>query len=197
MHALGVRGVRLNLKSSNATLSKKDFTTTLHQYAARLRPRNWVLQLYIPLSDLASIATTLPTLGIEVVLDHLGSPSKTTPPRLQNGYTALMDLLLKRQIWVKLSGVDLFPDLPELDEYVREILRVGPTQVVWASDWPHTPGVAGNPGGDRHVAQDFRAVDDEAAVARWLEWCGGDEGLIEKIFVENPRRLWRYGEGNE
>jgi len=35
-------------------------------------------------------------------------------------------------------------------------------------------------------------VDDPSFVRRCKGWCGGDEGLISKIWVDNPRRLWQY-----
>ena len=95
---------------------------------------------------------------------------------------------------MKLSGTYRFPDLPELDDYVLEILRIAPTQVVWASDWPHSGGVQYNPNGDRTKIQEYRKIDDPAFIARCKEWCGGDEDLIQKIFVDNPRRLWQYGD---
>lgn len=192
MHALGVRGIRLNLKSTSQNKSKEELTKTLKSYVKRIQRLKWAIQLYIGLADIEKIASEIPNLGVPVVIDHLATPEKTSAPRLQPGYTEFMDLLSKKQVWVKLSGVYRFAELPELDDYVREILRVAPSQVVWASDWPHTGGVAHNPNGDRRALQDYRKVDVPAFIARCKEWCGEDEALVQKIFVENPRRLWQY-----
>ena len=197
MHALGVRGVRINLKSTSQNKTKEELTKTLRRYAQRIRRLKWAIQLHIGLGDVEKVASEIPDLGVPVVVDHLATPDQTLAPRLQPGYTEFLDLLAKQHIWVKLSGIYRFAELPELDSYVREILRVAPTQVVWASDWPHTGGVAANPNGDRQALQEYRKFDVPAFVAQCREWCGHDEGLIRNIFVGNPRRLWQYEEEEE
>lgn len=194
MHALGVRGVRINLKSTLQNKSKDELTTTLRSYVQRVQRLKWAIQLHIGLADIEKIASEIPKLGVPVVIDHLATPEKTSAPRLQPGYTEFLDLLSKKQVWVKLSGIYRFAELPELDTYVGEILRVAPTQVVWASDWPHTGGVAANPQGDRHALQEYRKFDVPSFIAQCKEWCQGDEALIQNIFVGNPRRLWQYEE---
>lgn len=197
MHALGVRGIRINLKSTSQNKTKEELIKTLRRYAQRIRRLKWAIQLHIGLGDIEKVASEIPNLGVPVVVDHLATPDQTLAPRLQPGYTEFLDLLAKQQIWVKLSGIYRFAELPEMDSYVREILRVAPTQVVWASDWPHTGGVAANPKGDRQALQEYRKFDVPAFVAQCREWCGHDEGLIRTIFVGNPRRLWQYEEEEE
>ena len=194
MHASGVRGVRINLKSTSQNKTKEELTTVLRSYVQRIHRLKWAIQLHIGLADIEKIGSEIPKLGVPVVVDHLATPEKNLAPRLQLGYTEFMHLLSKKQVWVKLSGIYRFAELPELDGYVREILRIAPTQVVWASDWPHTGGVAANPRGDRQPLQEYRKVDVPDFIARCKEWCGKDEALIQKIFVDNPRRLWQYEE---
>ena len=196
MHALGVRGIRINLKSTSQNKSEAELVATLSSYAQRIHRLKWAIQLHVGLADIEKIANEIPKLGLPVVIDHLATPDKTLAPRLQPGYTQLMDLLTRNQIWVKLSGIYRFAELPELDTYVGEILRTAPTQVVWASDWPHTGGVAANPQGDRRALQEYRQFDVPAFIAQCKKWCEDDEVLIQKIFVDNPRRLWQYGEDN-
>lgn len=194
MHALGVRGVRINLKSTSQSKTKEELITTLRSYVQRIRRLKWAIQLHMSLADIEKIGSEIPTLGVPVVIDHLATPEKNHAPRLQPGYTEFMDLLSKKQVWVKLSGIYRFAGLPELDAYVREILRIAPTQVVWASDWPHTGGVAANPQGDRKALQEYRKFDVPGFIAQCKEWCEEDEELIQKVFVDNPRRLWQYEE---
>lgn len=196
MHALGVRGIRINLKSTSQNKSKEELVALLGSYVQRIHRLKWAIQLHIGLADIEKIADEILELGVPVVIDHLATPDETLAPRLQPGYTQFMDLLSKKQVWVKLSGIYRFSELPELDNYVREILRIAPTQVVWASDWPHTAGVAANPQGDRQALQEYRKIDVAAFIAQCKEWCKDDEVLIQKIFVDNPRRLWQYEEGN-
>ena len=192
MHALGVIGVSINLKSTLQNKSKEELEATVKSYVRRIRHLKWAIQLHIGLADIEKIAPEIPKLGLPVVIDHLATPDKTLAPRLQSGYTPFMDLLSKNQIWVKLSGIYRFSELPEMSSYIQEILRIAPTQVVWASDWPHTGGITANPQGDRLILQEYRKIDVPAFIAQCKEWCGGDEALIQKIFVDNPRRLWQY-----
>ena len=196
MHALGVRGIRINLKSTSQNKSKEELVATLGSYVQRIHRLKWAIQLHIGLADIEKIASEIPKLGVPVVIDHLATPEKTLAPRLQTGYTDFLDLLSKKQVWVKLSGIYRFSGLPELDSYVREILRVAPTQVVWASDWPHTGGVAANPHGERQALQEYRKFDVPSFIGQCKEWCEEDEALIQKIFVDNPRRLWQYEDEN-
>jgi len=191
MHRLGVRAARVNLASKSENLSKGDFAALLHLYAKRLRRLKWALQLYIRLPQVALIAEEIPKLGIPVVFDHLAHPYTTEPMASQKGYSDLLSLLQRRLVFVKLSGSYRFPDLADLDQVVREILHIAPTQVVWASDWPHTSGSDAVVNDQRAVYQDFRRVDDAGWIAQCLKWCEGDEDLARKIWVENPQRLWQ------
>lgn len=134
----------------------------------------------------------IPELGVPVIIDHLGHPDLTPAVQHQNGYREFLDLLGKGLVYTKMSGTYRFSELEGLDEYAREILRIAPTQVVWASDWPHSGGVSQNPDGDRKAPQDYRKVDDAGFVAQSVKWCDGNEDLIRKIWIENPTRLWQY-----
>ena len=192
LHKHGARGVRLNLKTIGAQPDKEKFLSMLELYADKIRSREWVIQIYLGLSQLPLIADAIPTLGVAVVIDHVAHPEHDRSPYDQPGCQEFFDLLERRQVWVKLSGTYRFPELPDLDMYIREMLRRAPTQIVFASDWPHSGGTDGNPNGDRTAYQDYRKVDDVGFVQQCLEWCDGDENLMRKICVENPRRLWQY-----
>lgn len=191
MHELGARAARINLASKSQNLTKDDFAAVLERYAARLRPFQWSLQLYIRLHQVQMIVDIIPSLGIPVIIDHLGHPSPSSPMSEQPGYTEFVSLLKQKLIYTKLSAVYRFAGLPDIDSVVREILHIAPTQVVWASDWPHTGGMSMLVNNDRTIHQDFREIDDKAWVAQCLDWCDGDEGLARRIWVDNPRRLWQ------
>lgn len=199
-HRLGARGVRLNLKSREQKLELEDFERILHIHADRIRPLGWALQIFCALAQIDLIAHILPALGVPVVLDHLGSPDDCRGPgRQQPGYAAFIELLKTGTVWTKLSGTYRFPNLPDLDNYVLEVLRIAPNRVVWASDWPHSAGIHANPGGDRTAVQEYRKVDDRAWVERCRQWCLGHgkemgDDLIRKVFRDNARILWQYNE---
>ncbi|KAF3147093.1 hypothetical protein TWF569_006183 [Orbilia oligospora] len=194
MHELGVRGVRLNLKSSLVELSKSEFEKILYRYADRLKPlKTWALQIHLSLLQVALISDIIPKLGVATIIDHLAVPSTKQPAKAQDGYKGFMRLLSRGEIYTKLSGMDRFPTLPLLDEYATEIVALAPDRIVWASDWPHTGGVGMNPGGDRNKVQDFRTVDDAAMIKKAVEvYCKGDEGVVKKIWRDNARELWDY-----
>lgn len=192
MHNIGVRGVRLNLKTRLQKPDRAAFVELLWRYANKIRPLGWVLQLYISLDQIALIADELATLDVPIVLDHLGSPAEDAPGRKQDGYVQLLRLLVARKVWIKLSGTYRFANLPDMELFTRELLRTAPTQVVWASDWPHSGGVQMNPDGDRSKIQDYRRVSIPDFITRCKSWCDYDEELVHRIWVDNPRELWQY-----
>lgn len=202
LHDAGARGIRLNLRTAGLRPDKAGFAKILTHAADRIRNFGWIIQLYVSMDQIAEFAPIVPTLGIPVVVDHIGHPDPSQgPPRVQKGYQEFMELLKLGLVYTKLSGTYRFHDLPELDLYVREILTTAPDRVVWASDWPHSGGVSANPGGDRNKIQEYRKVDNPAWVAKCKAWCrrvDGDNGeiLARKIWVDNPRRLWQYDGDN-
>jgi predicted TIM-barrel fold metal-dependent hydrolase len=198
LHRLGARGVRLNLKTREQQLCQQDFQRLLFAYADRIRPLGWALQVFCALEQIDLIAPIIPKLRVHVVIDHLGAPHPDRGPgRTQAGYKAFIGLLKTGRVWTKLSGVYRYPNMPDLDKYVVEILNVAPHRVVWASDWPHSGGVHANPAGDRTAVQEYRKVDDQAWIERCIDWCMSSglemgEEIIQKVFRDNARVLWQY-----
>lgn len=190
LHSLGVRGVRVNLKTTGAQPSADKLVARLHRIADQIRSRDWLIQLYLDLEQVDQIAAAIPQLNIRIVLDHMASPDPQLKASSQTGYLALLELLSKGLVWVKLSGTYRFHDLPDLDEYAKALILTAPERVVWASDWPHTGGDRRTATGTRHAVSDYRQIDDAAFVKKCFEWCNSDQDLIQKLFVENPRRLW-------
>lgn len=188
MHAAGVRGVRINLKTRGETPSKEVLNARLAVYAERIKSRGWLIQLYLDLSQVALISHSLADLGVRIVLDHMASPDPASEASSQVGYGELLDLLRRGKVWVKISGTYRFAELPDLDSFARSLIRAGPNNVVWASDWPHTGGPIVSV--DGRMISSYRRVHDKAFIMRCFEWCDHDEALIKKLFVENPRRLW-------
>lgn len=194
LHEAGVRGIRLNLLTRSEALDKD----AVRLAAARVRHLGWIVQMYVSLDQIVELAPLVPELGVDIVIDHIGSPHEGRGPgRLQPGYAEFIGLLKTGRVWTKLSAAYRFPDVPDIDEYVLDILRTAPDRVVWASDWPHSGGVEANPGGDRKKIQEYRKVDNAAWVAQCWGWCrrvegGSGDGLARKIWIDNPRRLWQY-----
>lgn len=188
MHAVGIRGVRINLKTKEEAPTREELITRLVSYAKRIQSRRWIMQLYVGLEQIPLIADVIPDLGVRVVIDHMGSPNPAVKAASQPGYRELLELLRKGAIWVKISGSYRFQELPDLDAFAKALIRAGPRNVVWASDWPHTGGPVVQMNGQ--PISSYRNVDDVAFVRRCFEWCNGEESLIQALFVSNPRRLW-------
>lgn len=200
-HRLGVRGVRLNLQSTAQTLGAAEMAALLHRYAAAVRPLGgWVIQLYIPLSMVTALERIVPTLGVRVVIDHMGSPefppssSSSLDPYALEGFPALARLLQGGHTYVKMSapyrlrkrgGKDDDDDknsennkdyLPDVEPVARELLRLaGRTRVVFATDWPHTR---------------FEGLNIRPWIEQVMGWCDGDQGLVERVFKGNAEDLW-------
>lgn len=187
-HKLGVRGVRLNLRSTEHTMDHAEMEAVLRSYADAVRPLNWAIQLYIPLETVKILEQVMPTLGVRVCIDHMGSPDLSSPqntasrldPYSLNGFSSLVRLLQGGDTYVKLSapyrlskGSDYIRDV---DTVAKELIRVaGRTRAVFASDWPHTR---------------FEGLDIRPWIEHVLSWCGGSQHLAERIFRDNAQELW-------
>ena len=68
MHALGVRGVRLTLRTRGEKLDQENFKRIFLKYAKRLRSFRWVLQIYTSLDQISLIAPITPLLGVPLVI---------------------------------------------------------------------------------------------------------------------------------
>lgn len=174
MHALGVRGSRLNLVNPQVVALGE-----VVALCARVASRGWHLQVQIRWSDAAQ--ATLVGLAAQVetplVIDHMGRPPGVEAPR------ALLDLLASGRGWVKLSApyrLDAAGDSPHaaLLPLVHALVAANSDQLLWASDWPHTERFAPTP-------------NDADLVDLLPAWLGSDD-LCHRVCVANPGRLYGY-----
>lgn len=187
-HAIGVRGVRINLQSVGKSLSMEELKRTLKEHADIIRPFGWVLQLYVPLAMAVDLESIVPSLDVKVCLDHFGHPSlkdRTTlyaqsgDPYHIPGFRSMVNLLLQGNTYVKISApYRLGPKQAQrdLEPIAKELMRVaGRSRLVFASDWPHTR---------------FEGLDIKPFVEKVMEWCEWDDGMIDRIFRANADDLW-------
>ena len=172
MHALGVRGLRLNLV--NPQIVALDDVIAL---CARVAPLGWHLQVQIRWDDAAQalLARVAERITLPLVIDHMGRPTtREAPP-------TLLDLLASGRAWVKLSAPyrTSAQEAPHADllPLVRALVAANPDQLLWASDWPHTE-LATTP-------HDADLVD---LLADWL----GSDALLQRVCVTNPARLYGF-----
>lgn len=150
-HELGVRGVRLNIRSTGDAISHQEMEAVLRRYADAVRPLGWVVQLYIPMHMVRAVAHIVPDLGVRICIDHLGAPELSTcsvladaprDPYSLEGFDSLVRLLRGGNTYIKMSAPYRLSSsddyIRDIEPLAREILRVAPSRVVFATDWPHT-----------------------------------------------------------
>lgn len=165
-HELGVRGVRLNLKSTNAQFTEKSLQETLRRYADVVKPLGWVLELFIGMEDIPILERVAGDLGVKMCIAHFGAPklpavekrSAPLDPYALEGFKSLVNLLEKGNTWIKFSAAYRFdgdPEMRGIEAVARELLERAGRRVVFASDWPHTR---------------FEGLDVRPFVERCLGW---------------------------
>ena len=198
-HALGVRGVRINLKSVGAKMDDQQLRMLLRRYAKRLRQagggvQGWAVQVFTDLADVGHLEEFVKEFvgngrkgaegGIKLVIDHLGSPTSIMK-KLDDmpGWDAMRRLMRHPGVFVKVSGhyrTKGFDGrrpakLEEFERLVKELLAArGGDGCVFASDWPHTR---------------FEGWDIVPWVRACAEWSGTEE-IREKLFRGNAKVLW-------
>ena len=191
MHALGVRGVRLNLASSGGR-SGVETLRQMQEMATRIAPLGWHLQMFIGLDTIAEIAPHLEALPVDVVFDHMGL-AEAARGLTQGGLDTLLALLAKGRAWVKLSGpYRVSPDdygNTQVDTLARALYSANPNRVVWGSDWPHIGKHAGHHG---EVAPpvEYRPLDYGRLLGALAAWVPAD-GLA-RVLVANPAALYGF-----
>ena len=188
MHAVGIRGVRINLESygeSDPAVAGRQ----LQQAAARVAPLGWHVQTYTNLAILAALHDTILALSATLVVDHFGRP-QAARGTAQPGFDALLALLRSGKVYVKISApyrISLEPHYPDVAPLARAMIDANPDRVVWGTDWPH-PGAAKR---DLAVIEPFRAEDDGEALNRLAGWTKNRTEL-QNILVDNPARLYQF-----
>lgn len=176
MHALGVRGLRLNVLFGGGT-----GLDAMGRLAARIAPLGWHLELLLDARQLPDLLPRIAGLPVPVVIDHMGHmPAElgTAHP----GFQALLSLVRDHRAWAKVSGVyriDRGPDYPHAARFAEALIEAAPARLVCGSDWPH-------------IGQTATSMPDTGRLHNLLgEWIG-DAALRQRILVDNPARLYDF-----
>ncbi|ROZ77608.1 amidohydrolase family protein [Ramlibacter sp. WS9] len=174
MHALGVRGIRLNLV--NPQVVGEDEVLALLERLKRLGLA-WHLQVLADMArDPGSLLPLCDKTDAPIVVDHMGE----LPPFA--GKHPLFELLKSGRCWVKLSAPyrvsaesSPYRDVADL---ARRLADANPARALWGTDWPHTELHNGTP--------------DAALLAELLALWFPDRATLEQICVTNPARIYEY-----
>jgi predicted TIM-barrel fold metal-dependent hydrolase len=192
MHALGVRGARLNLMSPRID-SVAAAERLVGRVAARIGRLGWHLQIYADPRIMAPLVEVIAHLEVPVVLDHMAGG------RAEHGidapeFNALLDLLSGGGAWVKLSGADIVTRRNDVctaaTPFIKALVAANPERLVWGTDWPHLVQHSGATG-DAAPPAGYRPVS-ESALLRLLCDALGDEALLQRILVDNPQQLYGF-----
>lgn len=176
MDALGVRGLRLNLRNSNGVPA--DIAPRM---AKRIAGLGWHLQFRIDPRDFVSIESLLRTLPVDVVIDHIGQvPAEEGVAGA--AFQSILKLVRGGRCWVKLSAPMRMSggEYPYADvvPFVHALAAAAPDRMLWATDWPHTTLT-------KKMPNDGDLVD---LLGEWLP----TPALRQQVLVDNPARLYRF-----
>jgi D-galactarolactone isomerase len=176
LHVGGVRGVRFQMLPGGALPWER-----ADRVAARAREVGWHVQLQLDGRTLPDRLPQIRTWAGPIVIDHVGKFLEPVPLD-HPGFRCLADLVGTGRVWVKLSAPYEVsrtgaPHYEDVGRIARELVRLAPERMLWASNWPH-PGAKIRP-------------DEAALLDLLLDWAP-DEATRRKILVENPAEVYGF-----
>jgi predicted TIM-barrel fold metal-dependent hydrolase len=180
LHALGVRGVRLNLVDVAEPTGALPLDRAL-ALAERIQPLGWHMEFLVHVDDAPDLDAQFADFPVDVVFGHLGYFRPGQSPDIP-GFQALLRLLTGGRAWVKLTGPYRISamGLPykDTDPFARVLFEAASDRLVWGSDWPHVM-VKG-------------AMPNDGDLCDILCHWAGDDGMLHKVLVDNPARLYGF-----
>jgi predicted TIM-barrel fold metal-dependent hydrolase len=179
----GVRGLRFNHFFRDGQLHYRGGVPL--SAAGRLAPvmaeLGWHLQLWIDVKDLPDTIPVLKSLGLPVVIDHMGRTDARAGTGTA-GFQSLLHAVAEGWCWAKLSGAHRLsrdaPDYPDARPFHEALVRANPERLVWGGDWPH-PRVEGEMPDAGHLFELFQI---------WTP----DRATQHHILVTNPANLYGF-----
>src|SRR5712692_3393274 len=190
MGRAGVRGIRLNL-ATGGTNDPAVGRQRLQRAVARMKSRNWHVQMYTELAVIAGIKDLVAASPVPVVFDHFGRAQAELGPQ-QAGFSDLLDLVRSGKAYVKISGAYRVskhaPDYSDAAPLAKALISANPERILWGTDWPHPNSGSGRPAAE--VTPLFQ-IDDGRLLNQLPVWAP-DAAMRKKILVDNPARLYGF-----
>lgn len=173
----GIRGARfITIAKGGASLDQ------LRDVAELVAPLGWHLQLYIAADVWSEIASTVKSLPVEVVIDHMGQIQADKGQDDPN-FITILKLLDTGRCWIKISGyrnsVAGYP-YKDVAPLARRFVAHAPERCVWGTDWPHTNQIKKN-----YMPDDGDLVD---LLREWVP----EDATLKRILVTNPTDLYGF-----
>jgi predicted TIM-barrel fold metal-dependent hydrolase len=178
---LGFRGARLNLSKHFKMVPSR---AEVHRTLDRIASLGWLAKLHVVDRDLLEFSEILLSRkDITFVIDHMGrvdfSQGREGPV-----FQWMLDTLRNNENWWMMisNGNRISTREAGWDDAVpfgKALVEAAPDRAIWGSDWPH-------------VQWEKRMMNDAETVELFYRYVDGDRGLVQKILVENPQRLFRF-----
>lgn len=177
MHALGVRGVRFNYVKRLVDPKPDDYYRGIIEKIKRL---GWHVVLYFEPADLKEKWDFFTSLGVPVVIDHMGRPDVTKPIDGPD-FELFLKFMRDHDVWAKVSCPDRLtvsgsPHYADVVPFAKTVVEEFSDRVLWGTDWPH-------PNMKKEMPDDGILVDYVPSIATTLE-------LQTKLLVTNPNNLY-------
>ena len=177
MHALGVRGVRFNYVKRLVDPKPDEYYRGIIE---KIKPLGWHVVLYFEPADLAEKWAFFTSLGVPIVVDHMGRPDVSKP--LDNSDFALfLKFMRENDVWAKVSCPDRLtisgsPLYADVVPFAKTVVEEFSDRVLWGTDWPH-------PNMKKEMPDDGILVDYVPSIAV-------SATLQQKLHVTNPNNLY-------
>ena len=177
MHDRDVRGVRFNYVKRLVDPKPDEYYRGIIE---KIKPLGWHVVLYFEPSDLAEKYDFFTSLGVPVVVDHMGRPDVTKPVDNPE-FDLFVKFMAENDVWCKVSCPDRLtksgsPLYADVVPFAKKIVELFPDRVLWGTDWPH-------PNMKTEMPDDGILVDYVPSIAATPE-------LQEKLLVTNPNKLY-------
>lgn len=177
MHALGVRGVRFNYVKRLVDPKPDDYYRGIIE---KIKPLGWHVVLYFEPADLAEKWNFFTSLGVPIVVDHMGRPDVSKP--LDNpDFELFLKFMRENDVWAKVSCPDRLtvsgsPLYADVVPFAKTVVEQFADRVLWGTDWPH-------PNMKKEMPDDGILVDYVPSIAVTSD-------LQQKLLVTNPNNLY-------
>ncbi|KAF6830406.1 transcriptional family amidohydrolase family protein [Colletotrichum plurivorum] len=202
LHRAGVRGLRLNKMASNDAHDPQLLIKEITRAAGRIEMLpDWKPQLFVSGKAWEVIYQHILHLPVLVIADHVGGMmgfsklgSDASHATQQPGYLSLVDLVKRRKVIVKISGLyrlssEATTRHHDLEPAIRELAKRVPDSLIYASDWPHTGDGSARTARKPGQIEEFREVDNHTILASLRDRVG-DEATWIKMMATTPAQLF-------
>jgi predicted TIM-barrel fold metal-dependent hydrolase len=184
--SLGFKGIRLNLSTAGIN-DPKVATERFLAAAARVKSRNWHVQLNTTLPVIAAMKDTFASSPVPLVFDHYGNANEELGVG-QPGFADLVNLVKSGKAYVKISvtagprqNYGYFTPLAQM------LISANIDRILWGTNWPHPNSVDGSTA----KVTPLWPVDDGLVLNLLPTWAP-DAAVRKKILVDNPARLYEF-----